>query len=151
VSVVDQARGTAGLPRLAITADLIDPGRVNIFERWERKRPPRPFAAAAPAISAPPWTTVFSRLTKVSVMPWFRRREHGSRSQDDPEESIEVGGDRIVFWKAKSEEVEGEIYGPIWIADANDPDVTLEEHDEWLSWEQAQEFAQKRGLPFDEV
>jgi hypothetical protein len=86
-------------------------------------------------------------------MPWFRRRsEHGSRSQEEPEESmIEVGGDRIVFWKAKSEEVEGEIYGPVWIADANDPDVRLEEHGEWLTYEQAEEFAQKRGLPLEET
>ena len=49
------------------------------------------------------------------------------------EEPIEVGWDRIVFWKAKSEEVEGEIYGPVWIADANDPDVTLEERAEWVT------------------
>jgi quinol monooxygenase YgiN len=34
VSVVEQARGTAGCLDFAITADLIDPGRVNIFERW---------------------------------------------------------------------------------------------------------------------
>jgi hypothetical protein len=86
-------------------------------------------------------------------MPWFRRRkEHEpSRGQDEPGESIEVGGDRIVFWKAKSEEVEGEIYGPVWIADANDPDVTLEEHGEWLTYEQAEEFAQKRELPLEET
>ena len=85
-------------------------------------------------------------------MRWFRRRsEEASLSRDEPEESIEVGGDRIVFWKAKSEEVKGEIYGPVWIADANDPDVTLEEHDEWLSYEQAEEFAKKRGLTFEET
>ena len=85
-------------------------------------------------------------------MRWFRRRsEQGSPSRDEPEESIEVGGDRIVFWKAKSEEVDGEIYGPVWIADANDPDVTLEEHGEWLSYEQAEQFAQKRGLPLEET
>ena len=35
VSVVEQARGTAGCLDFAISADLIDPGRVNIFERWE--------------------------------------------------------------------------------------------------------------------
>jgi quinol monooxygenase YgiN len=34
VSVVDKARGAAGCLDFAITADLIDPGRVNIFERW---------------------------------------------------------------------------------------------------------------------
>ncbi len=84
-------------------------------------------------------------------MRWFRRTRPPSSPQGETVEPIEVGGDRIVFWKAKSEEVDGEIYGPVWIAYANDPDVTLEEHDEWLTWEQAQEFARKRALPFDEV
>ena len=72
-------------------------------------------------------------------MRWFRRSRPPSRPDEPeepekPEEPIEVGGDRIVFWKAKSEEVEGEIYGPIWIADANDPDVTLEEPTEWVTY-----------------
>ena len=35
VSVVEEARGTAGCLDFAITADLVDPGRVNIFECWE--------------------------------------------------------------------------------------------------------------------
>ena len=35
VSVVERARGAAGCLDFAITADPIDPGRVNIFERWE--------------------------------------------------------------------------------------------------------------------
>ena len=34
-SVVERARGAAGCLDVAIAADLIDPGRVNIFERWE--------------------------------------------------------------------------------------------------------------------
>ena len=83
-------------------------------------------------------------------MRWFRRA-HSPSDPDESEGPVEVGGDRIVFWKAKSEEVDGEIFGPVWIADANDPDVRLEEPAEWVSWEQAQEFARKRELPFDEV
>jgi hypothetical protein len=35
VSVVERARGAAGCLDFAITADPIDPGRVNIFERRE--------------------------------------------------------------------------------------------------------------------
>jgi quinol monooxygenase YgiN len=35
VSVVEQARATTGCLDFAITADLIDPGRVNVLERWE--------------------------------------------------------------------------------------------------------------------
>jgi formylglycine-generating enzyme required for sulfatase activity len=85
---------------------------------------------------------------------WFRRRSEGepSQSAEKPaEESFEIGGDRIVFWKAKSEMVDGEIYGPVWIADATDPNVTLEEPDEWVTWEQAEEFARRRGLPIEDV
>ena len=35
VNIVEQAREAAGCLDVAITADLVDPGRVNIFERWE--------------------------------------------------------------------------------------------------------------------
>ncbi len=51
VSVVEQARGTAGCLDFAITADLIDPGRVNILERWESQAAVETFAAATPATS----------------------------------------------------------------------------------------------------
>jgi quinol monooxygenase YgiN len=52
VSIVEQGRETAGCLDFAITADLIDQGRVNIFERWEsRAASKRPAAAAAPATS----------------------------------------------------------------------------------------------------
>jgi quinol monooxygenase YgiN len=37
VRVVEQARGTAGCLDFAITADLVDPSRINIFERWESR------------------------------------------------------------------------------------------------------------------
>jgi quinol monooxygenase YgiN len=35
VDVVRQARRTPGCLDFAISADVVDPGRVNIFERWE--------------------------------------------------------------------------------------------------------------------
>ena len=35
VSIVERSREAAGCLDVAISADLIDPGRVNIFERWE--------------------------------------------------------------------------------------------------------------------
>ena len=35
VEVVRQARRTAGCLDFALSADLLEPGRVNIFERWE--------------------------------------------------------------------------------------------------------------------
>ncbi len=35
MSVVEKARQADGCLDFAITADLLDPGRVNLFERWE--------------------------------------------------------------------------------------------------------------------
>ena len=35
MSVVEKARQAAGCLDFAMTADLLDPGRVNLFERWE--------------------------------------------------------------------------------------------------------------------
>jgi quinol monooxygenase YgiN len=35
VDVVRQARRTPGCLDFALSADVVDPGRVNIFERWE--------------------------------------------------------------------------------------------------------------------
>ena len=36
--VVRQARLAAGCLDFAISADLLDPGRINIFERWESRK-----------------------------------------------------------------------------------------------------------------
>jgi quinol monooxygenase YgiN len=38
VNVVEQARRAAGCLDFAITADLLDSGRVNIVERWESQQ-----------------------------------------------------------------------------------------------------------------
>ena len=35
VDVVSQGRAAAGCLDFALSADFIDPGRINIFERWE--------------------------------------------------------------------------------------------------------------------
>ncbi|MGH3553520.1 MAG: putative quinol monooxygenase [Mycobacterium sp.] len=35
VDVVEQARHAPGCLDFALTPDLLDPGRINIFERWE--------------------------------------------------------------------------------------------------------------------
>ena len=48
VSVVERARGAAGCLDFAITAYLIDPGRVNIFERWESQAAVEAFRRSAP-------------------------------------------------------------------------------------------------------
>ncbi len=41
VSIVEQAREKSGCLDFAITADLIDPDRITIFERWEVASGPR--------------------------------------------------------------------------------------------------------------
>ena len=48
VSVVERARGAAGCLDFAITADPIDPGRVNIFERWESQAALETFRSSGP-------------------------------------------------------------------------------------------------------
>ena len=37
MSVVEKARRADGCLDFAITADSVDPGRVNVFERWESR------------------------------------------------------------------------------------------------------------------
>ena len=48
VIVVEQAREAAGCLDVAITADLVDPGRVNIFERWESQPLLEAFRSSGP-------------------------------------------------------------------------------------------------------
>ena len=48
VSVVERARGAAGCLDFAITADPIDPGRVNVFERWESQEALEAFRGSGP-------------------------------------------------------------------------------------------------------
>ncbi len=49
MSVVEQARGAAGCLDFAISADLIDPGRINIFERWESQAAVDAFRSSGPS------------------------------------------------------------------------------------------------------
>ena len=48
MSVVERARGVAGCLDFAITADPINPGRVNIFERWESQTALETFRGSGP-------------------------------------------------------------------------------------------------------
>jgi quinol monooxygenase YgiN len=43
MSVVENARQADGCLDFAITADLLDPGRVNLFERWESQEAVKSF------------------------------------------------------------------------------------------------------------
>ncbi len=59
VRIVEQARQAAGCLDVAITADLIDPGRVNIFERWESQAAVETFRRSGPdEEERPPMLTV---------------------------------------------------------------------------------------------
>jgi quinol monooxygenase YgiN len=49
VSVVEQAREAAGCLDFAISADLVDPGRVNVFERWESQAAVETFRSSGPS------------------------------------------------------------------------------------------------------
>jgi len=46
--VVEQARLAVGCLDFAISADLLDPGRVNIFERWESQAAVETFRGGGP-------------------------------------------------------------------------------------------------------
>jgi quinol monooxygenase YgiN len=48
VSLVERARVGAGCLDSAIAADLIDPGRVKLFERWESHAAVKAFRRRAP-------------------------------------------------------------------------------------------------------
>ena len=48
VDVVEQARRAPGCLDFALTSDLLDPGRINIFERWESQAAVESFRGAVP-------------------------------------------------------------------------------------------------------
>jgi quinol monooxygenase YgiN len=49
MSVVEKARRADGCLDFAITADLLDPGRVNLFERWESQAAVETFRSSGPS------------------------------------------------------------------------------------------------------
>ena len=49
VSVVDGARGAPGCLDFAITADLVDPSRINVFELWESQADVDAFRGSGPS------------------------------------------------------------------------------------------------------
>ena len=53
MSVVEKARQADDCLDFAITADLLDPGRVNLFERWESHEAVKTFRRRAPETSKP--------------------------------------------------------------------------------------------------
>lgn len=48
VDVVEQARSAPGCLDFTISADLLDPARINIFERWESRNAVEAFRGSGP-------------------------------------------------------------------------------------------------------
>ena len=48
VAVVEQARRAPGCLDFAITADLLEPGRINVYERWESQAAVEAFRGSGP-------------------------------------------------------------------------------------------------------
>ena len=49
VSVVERACRAAGCLDFTITADLVDPGRIDVFERWESREAVEAFRGGGPS------------------------------------------------------------------------------------------------------
>ncbi|MEJ2889100.1 putative quinol monooxygenase [Actinomycetospora aeridis] len=49
VGVVDQARAAEGCLDFAISADLLDAGRINVFERWASQEAVEAFRGSGPS------------------------------------------------------------------------------------------------------
>ena len=49
VSVVGEARKAPGCLDFTIAADLVDPGRINVFERWESQADVEAFRGSGPS------------------------------------------------------------------------------------------------------
>jgi quinol monooxygenase YgiN len=49
VDVVEQARRAPGCLDYAITADLVEPGRINVFERWQTPDAAEAFRGSGPS------------------------------------------------------------------------------------------------------
>ena len=47
--VVEQARRAAGCLDFAISADLVDASRINVFERWESRAAVKAFRGSGPS------------------------------------------------------------------------------------------------------
>jgi quinol monooxygenase YgiN len=48
-AVVEQARGTDGCLDFALSPDLLDPARINVYERWESLEAAEAFRGSGPS------------------------------------------------------------------------------------------------------
>lgn len=79
VSIVERARRAPGCLDVAICADLVDPGRVNIFERWESQDAVDTFrASGADTEQRPPMLTTSVHEYDVADVRAMSGREDGA-------------------------------------------------------------------------
>lgn len=48
-AVVEQARATEGCADFALSPDLVDPGRINVYERWDDEQALLRFRGSGPS------------------------------------------------------------------------------------------------------
>ena len=75
MSVVEKARRAEGCLDFAATADLIDAGRVNLFERWESQAAVKDFRRSAPRHKqrAPILSASVAEYDIADARPLFRK------------------------------------------------------------------------------
>ena len=93
VSVVEQARATAGCLDFAISADLIDPGRVNIFERWESQAAVEAFRAGGPSDEQS--AAMLSASVAEYDVAEARRPRHTATTRTSPSSPVKSSGFRV--------------------------------------------------------
>jgi quinol monooxygenase YgiN len=77
VRIVEQVRRAVGCLDVAICADLVDPGRVNIFERWESQAARETFGSSGPdKEQRAAMLTVGFRRTSPTCGPWSENAQH---------------------------------------------------------------------------
>ena len=75
VRVVEKARQADGCLDFSIAADALDPGRVNLFERWESQEAVKAFRRRAPRIKQriPPLSVSVAEYDVGDVRPLSAR------------------------------------------------------------------------------
>ena len=71
MSIVEQARRAVGCLDVAISADLVDPGRVTTFERWESQSAVDAFRSSGPDDEQRPAMLTVSVEEYTGVRPLF--------------------------------------------------------------------------------
>jgi hypothetical protein len=83
VRIVERARRAVGCLHVAICEDLVDPGRVNIFERWESQAALETFRSGGPEHGTAPG--------EAHVRSGVRRRRRAARVRNRGRVTLQHG------------------------------------------------------------